>query len=430
MYEVDKMILNAVLCFATIWNIYRYLKTFFETRKRSILSVISWIVLIGTQIFIEFRDEQGNIWTSLAIILTIFLFSINCFQKAGIKKFLLTVFLYVMWATIEVIVSAFLAVIPIDGRIKLTVGEILSKIIAVFIVQLIVIFNQKAETGIVPLKYNIFLLFVPIGSIYILLNQFLYMEHEKNPIYSMISYCIILIINIQIFEIYLKLIHFFAKENEKNIYENQLQFMSQKIEEQYRISDDLYRERHDVANELIVVKECVRCDDKKGALDVLDEIIESGGTRSDISNSGNRIVDALINFKYVTVKDLGIHFSLKIFIPDSLPIKQRDLGIVIGNALDNAIEATRSCKAEEKNINIIMGIKKGDLVLIVRNPYEGKLKISQRGEFLSTKKDSIGHGYGLNSIRRIAELYSGEVLIDTSDNIFTLTVVMNLQEFC
>ena len=52
------------------------------------------------------------------------------------------------------------------------------------------------------------------------------------------------------------------------------------------------------------------------------------------------MIDALLNTKYSIAKENGIQFLLKIFIPEELPINQCDLGVVLGNALDNAIEAT------------------------------------------------------------------------------------------
>ena len=75
-----------------------------------------------------------------------------------------------------------------------------------------------------------------------------------------------------------------------------------------------------------------------------------------------------------------------------------------------------------------MGVKKDALILVVKNPYAHDLKHSEAGELLSTKKDSQRHGYGLKSIQRTVERYSGEVLIDGKNRVFCLTVIMNLQQ--
>lgn len=124
----------------------------------------------------------------------------------------------------------------------------------------------------------------------------------------------------------------------------------------------------------------------------------------------------------------GIKFLLKIHVQDELPIDQCDLGVVLGNTLDNAIEATKVCEVHEKTIDISMGIKKEAWVLLIKNPYEHKLLLDRNGNLLSTKKDKKQHGYGLTSVIRIAEKYNGEVLTDYSENRFAVTVVMNFNQ--
>ena len=129
------------------------------------------------------------------------------------------------------------------------------------------------------------------------------------------------------------------------------------------------------------------------------------------------------------LKENGIQFLLKIFIPEELPVNQCDLGVVLGNALDNAIEATEKCNENNKNIEIAMGIKKQSLVLVIKNPYEGSLKQDKSGKLISTKNDFRRHGYGISSIQKVADKYGGDVIIETQDGKFVLTVMMNIGEF-
>lgn len=104
------------------------------------------------------------------------------------------------------------------------------------------------------------------------------------------------------------------------------------------------------------------------------------------------------------------------------------MGIVLGNAIDNAIEGISECTLDKKIIQICMGIKKEEFVLIVKNPYNHPIRTDRDGNLLTTKKDHKSHGYGVNSIRRVVEKYQGEVLLDTQNNIFTITIIMKLRE--
>ena len=150
---------------------------------------------------------------------------------------------------------------------------------------------------------------------------------------------------------------------------------------------------------------------------------------SKISNCGNSTVDALINFKNLTAEKADVELKLKIFIPENLPINQCDLGVVMGNAIDNAIEAAQQYDGTDKFVEITMGVKKEALVLVIKNPFQNELREDKQGNLLSTKNDGNRHGYGVKSIRRVAEKYNGEVLIETENQLFILTVIMNIEQF-
>ena len=429
MYEVGKSILNLMLLISTVWIIYRVLGTFFEKRKWTVLSWISWGPLITFQAFAEFRDQLASgIWMLTITICLVTLVSVTCYRKAGIRKLLIVAFLYSFWSVTEIFVYTFIRMLKMDARSTYDLGELLSKMIMIFFVCLLMILMKKNYRNDISFRSNFFLMFVPIGSTFVLCNEYFLMKQKSGYFLSFISYGILLLINILVFEIYLKLIQLFRQENEQTAYIRQLDFIANQINEQSRFTEEFHRERHDLANQLVVIRECVESGERENAVESLNRIIKSDDNGYSISRSGNAVVDAVINFKYAAARECGIRFVLRIFIPEKLPVDQCDLGIVLGNALDNAIEAAGACPEEDRRIEIRMGVKKDALILVVNNPYAHDLKHSEAGELLSTKKDSQRHGYGLKSIQRTAERYSGEVLIDEKNRVFCLTVIMNLQQ--
>ena len=428
MYEVGKSILNLMLLISTVWIIYRVLGTFFEKRKWTVLSLLSWGLLIIFQAFVEFRDQLASgIWMLTTTISLVTLISVTCYQKAGIKKLLIVAFLYSFWSVTEIFVYTFISMLKMDARSTYDLGELLSKMTMIFFVFLLMLMKKSYRNDI-SFRYNFLLMFVPIGSTFVLCNEYFLMKQKSGYFLSFISYGILLLINILVFEIYLKLMQLFRQENEKTAYIRQLDFVANQINEQSCFTEEFHRERHDLANQLVVIRECVESGERENAVESLNRIIKSDDNGYSISRSGNAVVDAVINFKYAAARESGIRFILRIFIPEKLPIDQCDLGIVLGNALDNAIEAAGACPEEDRRIEIHMGVKKEALILSVKNPYAHALKHSEAGELLSTKKDSQRHGYGLKSIKRTAERYFGEVLIDGKNRIFTLTVILNLPQ--
>ena len=67
--------------------------------------------------------------------------------------------------------------------------------------------------------------------------------------------------------------------------------------------------------------------------------------------------------------------------------------------------------------------------MAIENPFEHQLQADKNGNLLSNKGDITKHGYGISSIKKVVEKYNGDVIIDTEDSIFSVTVTMNLKEF-
>ena len=128
MYEVGKSILNLMLLISTVWIIYRVLGTFFEKRKWTVLSWISWGPLITFQAFVEFRDQLASgIWMLTITICLVTLVSITCYRKAGIRKLLIVAFLYSFWSVTEIFVYTFIRMLKMDARSTYDLGELCPK---------------------------------------------------------------------------------------------------------------------------------------------------------------------------------------------------------------------------------------------------------------------------------------------------------------
>lgn len=215
MYEIGKSILNFILLVTTVWIVNKYLNSLFLKKKYNLFSIISWLIFIIFQGIVEFGDKYGKIWITVTVLLVTYAISIFCYQKAGIKKLIYITLLYVIWSAVEIIVIALFRNAEISENMKYDIGEVMSKIIMVLIVQVLTIYVERNDRNNIPFKYNIILLFIPLGSIFILANEFFFTVQKNSVIFSMISYSIILIINIQVFEVYLKLTQFFDLEKKK-----------------------------------------------------------------------------------------------------------------------------------------------------------------------------------------------------------------------
>lgn len=426
MYDISRAILNISLVITNIWIVSTFLGAFFERKKIGIVSGITWSLYTVFQLLVQYNIGSASIWTTILSIVFVLVVVFSNFYVTGKKTLFVIFFFHAIWAMIEMFVFFFMDLISVPGVKSNIIGTVVSKIIMIICVYIISSVWKKDDTGFMPVKFYLPLLFVPVGSIYIAIEEFYSMDIENNLIQSIVVISILLLFNIVIFDIYSKLVHYFAFEQEKTVCVQQIDIISRNTKEQKKIMEEFHAEKHNLVNELIVLKHNIECSDKAIVMNNLNHIINSYEVKERIAKSGNDIVDALINFKYAAAKEKGIEFSLKIFIPEELPINQCDVGVVIGNAIDNAMEAVEHCREHSKTIKIVMGVKKETFIMVIENAYEHKIKTDVKGNLLSTKKDSSRHGYGVSSIKRIAEKYNGEVVIDVKDSFFSLTVTMSL----
>lgn len=143
-----------------------------------------------------------------------------------------------------------------------------------------------------------------------------------------------------------------------------------------------------------------------------------------IANTENFVIDALINYKYSFAKSNGISFHAKLEVPTSLPFEDADLCIILGNALDNAMEAGLRGNVPTPYVDLKMKYDRGNLIVIVENAFDGKIRKNQYGKILTRKQKLEDHGIGMDSIRRVAEKYHGFIDIENNNGKFCLTILL------
>lgn len=422
--NVQNITLSGAMIIVTLWIVDKFWNTFFERKRKNIPALFIWTFFSLFQIY--FESNSGDIH----IVATIFnaglflMISVFGYHSAGKAKYFLLMLFYAVWSLIEVFVFFFIDSLLGEKEISNKMGAVVSKILMIIFVHELSVARKNKKECVIPSKYYAFLLLIPLGSICIAINEF---YTKEDTFISMLTISILLLFNVVILEIYTKLNDIFIYENERTVYVQQVEIISKNTIAQEKMMEDFYEERHNLINKLIVLKASIeKDDDKEHIVTNVNKIINNSYTLEAISNSGNITIDTLINFKYAVAREYGIAFQLKIFVPADLPIEQCDIGVVLGNAIDNAIDAARKCKNNDRILEISMGVKKEAWIIVIRNPYEHELKRDKNGNFISTKEDNQRHGYGINSIKKIVEKYQGEVITEMSGNIFSVTIVMNL----
>lgn len=184
---------------------------------------------------------------------------------------------------------------------------------------------------------------------------------------------------------------------------------------------------HDFHNHIGVLRRLLSHNRTDEAMQYLDELQTPMKEMTDTVWTGDETVDYLISSKGVTAEKNGIKYQVQAEFPHHTNLRSADLCAILGNLLDNALEAAKQIpEAEQRFVRLTIRRINQMLIIKVENSFLAP-PVKQDGS-LKTSKDGNGlHGWGLKSARTAAEKYDGMVQISYGDNTFRAVAVLSYQ---
>ena len=179
--------------------------------------------------------------------------------------------------------------------------------------------------------------------------------------------------------------------------------------------------RHDMRHQLNQISALAETGDLEGLKSYLEKNI------SRIPNLGihfceNRAADSVIGYYCALAKREDIPFCAKLDLPQTLPIDEINMCLVLSNLLENALEASIRTAPDRRQIKITAYLHAGRLLLIeVENAYDGEIR-EKDGVFQSSKRK--GNGVGIQSIQHIAEKSGGASTFACQNGVFSAKVML------
>ena len=414
-----------------VYLFFYYFDIFLKRRKRTVLSMIGLVIFMAWQFemsSVNLLPAYGNI--IVTIITTLFAVA-QIYEGKFWNKCIFTIAFNAIWMLIETISGNILLTYCCeftDLQALGTLGSFTSKIVFMIAITALKRVFTKDEIKELPVRYSFMLVLIPIGSIYIMNNIFMlrYKLHSNRAnIQSAVTAVILLGVNVLVFYIYIKLADDLQLRRMTSVYEQQLDLCERHQQERELSILRLRDMRHNMKNNLVSILAYAENGDNEKIIRFVNEIMEEGGIKtSTVTNSGNIVIDSLIGYWYVEAKKVGIDFSVNLNIPMEMPFRGADICLILGNLLENAVEAAQKAEGK-KYIRLHMKYDKNNLLLFVENNYKGVLIKTKDKRLKSTKTDAENHGVGLSSVYRIAAKYHGVVTIDDDvANRFLIRVVL------
>lgn len=178
---------------------------------------------------------------------------------------------------------------------------------------------------------------------------------------------------------------------------------------------------HDMKNHLLVLRNMERANQWDKLHDYLEEISKDILDDSTKIWTGNNIVDLILNSKKKQADSEGIAFSIGSNMIGDVPFKDGETISLLGNLLDNAIEACERIKSTEKWVTIRINRRYCLLYIEIENSIEEHPK-EKNHRLISCKSEKEVHGYGLKNVRQIVDRYDGTYSYQIKENSFLTCV--------
>ena len=203
-------------------------------------------------------------------------------------------------------------------------------------------------------------------------------------------------------------------------------FQNELVDKHYEEVETMYRKmrgwRHDYHNHIQVLKAHMEMKDYEEASCYLDMLNHDLSTVDTVIKTGNVMVDAILNSKLSMMKEKNIHIDVTAIVPSEVPFSGIDLSVLIGNLLDNAMEACVKQENEDNRfIRIYIDIVKKQLYIAITNSMDGRAK--KAGMKYLSSKGGI-HGFGLLRIDGIVRKYGGFINMQNEEGVFATEVML------
>lgn len=228
------------------------------------------------------------------------------------------------------------------------------------------------------------------------------------------------------------MLKWFGKRNQKRILESQ----NDLIEKHCAEVENMYRQmrgwRHDYHNHIAVIQQFLESGEIEKCKDYVTGLGADLRAVDTVLKTGNVMLDAILNSKLSLAKTNGIEVNVKAAVPKNLRIADVDLCVLIGNLLDNAVEACTRRDKDGKEIpldpnhppflRVYIGMKGIRLYICITNTVYGRAK-QVDGKFVSSK-NSPSHGFGMMRIDKICQKYDGYIRRGSEEGAFSTEVLL------
>lgn len=425
-WYIFEIAVNAYQGFLMVYFLRKCLHPKHRVGIRDIVCVIFITGFFTTYLFWSFPIPDT------CVFLIPLIYSILCFtDKLQVKMFWLLLLAILMTTVINLIFSFFTFVLGANWEsvmaketiLRFSYINICNAAVSLFI---FLITKIKQTKGL--LSWIAFALLIVENLVYLFIQEYLfslrYSQYIENFLFfwACIGIFLCSVISFLIYEI-------LSANAEKELqYRQQLQILNLSAHHQEELKgvySQLVAHQHDLKHEIQAIEQLLETNHTHEGKQLLQEMKDMAVTCE--FTTGNLAVDALLTAKKGVMAQKNIEFEYSLHSLTSCPLNSVQLCAVIGNLLDNAIEAIERRSEQDcgKTIRLTFERARNVMCITCENPMNPSTIRKIDDIYVSSKNDR-NHGYGLSSIRSIVESSGGECCFTIKDNRFIACITFYL----
>ena len=414
--------------FFTIFVIYRFMRIFFESRRcNRTLNLLSYLLyFVATSLFYFWF----NIPLITLIINLITMFMISLTYEASIqKRIIYVIYMYLFMAVAEIITAAMTGYVYFSvfsqGDYRDSFGVIAVRI--VIYGETLLLENIKLTKNGRNIGWIFWLASIMIPVSTLILEVIIANQTNLTKVEAVGSVSLLFAVNIIAFYLYDSLAENYIKKSKLALLQKENELYSRQCEIMQSSTEDLQAFRHDMSNQLIILNHLLEEGKDEEARRQLDQLSHFIKGKVIYSTSGNTIIDGLVNYKLQSVASENIKVETEIVVPKQLNIDIADFVTLLGNLLDNALEALKKVDWEQRILTIKIVFSQERLIGRITNTYCGEIH-QKDDKILTSKKEKQKHGYGLSNVEKIIKKYNGYMEIDYANWEFRVDFIIYLPQ--
>lgn len=390
------------------------LRTGGESARKTILYYVLYGLLLA---FVSFWPAS---WIPLRLLI-LFLSSLIgnhlTYHPKGLKNFYITALLYCSIILADVLGGGILSLWGVQVHLNLSGIELLAyhstaKLLHLFLLYCLVTFLNRNRYH-VPLRYHaVPLILCQIGSAYACYQNFFSLMRGSSSTAVTIEVLCLLYINVIICVYVERLKETYFLREQTQIAEQKLHFQQAYYQDVIERQEETRALWHDIKKYLLAMESLAQNGEHTELQAAYEEIHGKFDYLERTVDVENPVVNGILSYAVEQARGEGIALSMDVWVDKDLQISPADLYVIIGNTVDNAVEACSQLPKEERKIHLILRQMNHMLLYEISNPFNSS----------GTKKPGQIHGYGLKNVERCVKNNNGKMNILQENMLFTVSI--------